>query len=239
MNISEEIKAKALVHAKEEAPSESVGLVHIVKGRERYFRCKNQAEEPELHFSLDPADYLKCEQQGEIVAVIHSHPKTNPNPSEADKVACERSNLPWFIVNPNTEKWAYYEPSGFKLPYVGRHWAHGIVDCYTLCKDWYERELGIKFREYNRQDEWWHKGENLYADNFKREGMKEIKLEEIQYGDALLMKIDSTVPNHAAIYLGENIILHHVHNRLSSRDVYKWGGYYHKMTAMVLRHESR
>ena len=132
MNISEEIKEQALIHAKEEAPRESVGLVHIVKGRERYFRCKNQAEEPELHFCLDPSDYLKCEKQGEIVGVIHSHPISNPKPSEADKVACERSDLPWFIVNPNTEKWGYYEPSGFKLPYVGRQWAHGIVDCYTL-----------------------------------------------------------------------------------------------------------
>ena len=239
MNISEEVKEKALEHAKEDAPKESVGLVHIVKGRERYFRCKNQAEEPELHFCLDPSDYLKCEKQGEIIAVIHSHPTTNQNPSEADKVACERNKLPWFIVNPSTEKWSYYEPSGFTLPYVGRQWAHGIVDCYTLWKDWYKGELGIEMSEYNRQDDWWHKGENLYLDNFEKEGMREIKLEDIQYGDIILMNIESPVPNHAAIYLGENIILHHVTNRLSSRDVYKWGGYYHKMTAKVLRHESR
>ena len=59
------------------------------------------------------------------------------------------------------------------------------------------------------------------------------------YADIILMNIESPVPNHAAIYLGENVILHHVTNRLSSRDVYKWGGYYHKMTAKVLRHESR
>ena len=114
MNLNEEIKAKALVHAKEEVPKESVGLVHIVEGRERYFRCKNQAEEPELYFCLDPHDYLKCENQGEIVAIIHSHPGVSPNPSEPDKVACERSNLPWFIVDPVSEQWGYYEPSGSK-----------------------------------------------------------------------------------------------------------------------------
>tara|TARA_R100001463_G_scaffold89397_2_gene144166 strand:+ start:834 stop:1553 length:720 start_codon:yes stop_codon:yes gene_type:complete len=239
MKISEEIKEQALIHAKEESPRESVGLVHIVKGRERYFRCKNQAEEPELHFCLDPSDYLKCEKQGEIVGVIHSHPISNPKPSEADKVACERTDLPWFIVNPNTEKWGYYEPSGFKLPYVGREWAHGVVDCYTLWKDWYKGELNIDMSEYNRQDDWWNKGENLYLDNFKNEGMREVKVEDIQYADIILMNIESPVPNHAAIYLGENVILHHVTNRLSSRDVYKWGGYYHKMTAKVLRHESR
>tara|TARA_R100000458_G_scaffold58453_1_gene66532 strand:+ start:1609 stop:2328 length:720 start_codon:yes stop_codon:yes gene_type:complete len=239
MKLTNVIKEKALIHAKQEAPRESVGLVHIVKGRERYFPCRNLADEPNLHFCLDPNDYLKCEKQGQIVAVIHSHPTTNPQPSEPDKVACERNKLPWFIVNPNTEKWGYYEPSGFKLPYVGRQWAHGIIDCYTLWKDWYKGELNIEMSEYNRQDYWWNKGENLYIDNFKNEGMREVRIEDIQYGDIILMNIESPVPNHAAIYLGENLILHHVHNRLSSRDVYKWGGYYHKMTAKVLRHESR
>ena len=77
----------------------------------------------------------------------------------------------------------------------------------------------------------------MYLDNFKREGFHEIKEEELQFGDALLMQIESPVPNHAAIFLGENLVLHHVQGRLSSRDVY--GGYYQKNTAKVLRHESR
>ena len=58
MKLSEEIKNQALIHAKEEDPRESVGLVNIVRGREKYYRCRNQAEEPELHFCLDPSDYL-------------------------------------------------------------------------------------------------------------------------------------------------------------------------------------
>ena len=40
-----------------------------------------------------------------------------------------------------------------------------------------------------------------------------------------------------AIYLDQGIVLHHVQGRLSSRDVY--GGYYQKVTAKVLKHESR
>lgn len=239
MNLSDLMKEKALAHAKEDDPKESVGLVHIVKGRERYFRCNNKATNPDEHFVLDPKDYLKCEQQGQIIAVIHSHPKTNPEPSEADRVACEKSRLPWFVVNPRTGKWGQCEPTGFELPYVGRQWAHGIVDCFTLARDFYKREFGIQFFDYDRQDDWWLKGETLYLDNFAKEGMKEIDVNELRYGDALLMNIESPTPNHAAIYLGENLILHHVQNRLSSRDIYKWGGYYHKMTAKALRHESR
>jgi cell wall-associated NlpC family hydrolase len=51
------------------------------------------------------------------------------------------------------------------------------------------------------------------------------------------MQLESNLPNHAAIYIGDQQILHHVQGRLSSRDVL--GGYYIKSTAMVLRHESR
>ena len=239
MKLTEKIKEKALEHAKEDFPKESVGLVHVIKGKQRYFPCKNQATDPEKHFVLDPADYLEAEKLGSVVAVIHSHPTTNHAPSEADKVACEKSKLPWFIVNPQTENWGGYEPVGFELPYVGREWSHGIVDCFTLARDFYKREFNIEFFDYNRQDDWWLKGETLYLDNFAKEGMREINIEKIQYGDAFLMNIESPTPNHAAIYLGDNLILHHIQGRLSSRDVYKWGGYYYKATALVLRHESR
>ena len=41
MKLSKYIKNLALQHAKDESPKESVGLVHIVKGKEKYFKCNN------------------------------------------------------------------------------------------------------------------------------------------------------------------------------------------------------
>lgn len=237
MKLSEAIKAKALEHARHVFPREACGLVAVVKGRKRYFPCHNLAETPDEHFVLDPADYAKAEDQGEIVAVVHSHPKTNPAPSQADRVACEKTGLPWHIVNPQTEQWGYCEPEGFELPYVGREFVFGLVDCYSLCRDWYERELGLQLRDYDRRNQFWLKGQNLYLDNFGNEGFYPIPLEELQYGDAILMQLQSPLPNHAAIYLGDQLILHHLQGRLSSRDVF--GGYYLKCVAKVLRHESR
>lgn len=237
MKLTKEIKEKALAHAKEEYPKEAVGLVHVIKGKNRYFKCQNLAETPDEHFILNPKDYLEAEKKGEIIAVVHSHPKTNPTPSPADKVACEASGLPWFIVNPNTETWGEYKPEGWELPYVGREFSHGIVDCYSLVRDFYKREFKLQLNDYNRRDQWWEKGENMYLDNFAKEGFKETTLEQIAYGDLFLMQLESPVPNHAGIYLGDGVVLHHVQGRLSSRDVY--GGYYQKVTAKVLKHESR
>jgi len=231
------LQQQILEHARAELPREACGLVAVVKGRRRYFPCRNIAETPDEHFILDPTDYAETEDKGEIVAVIHSHPTTNHNPSQADRVACEKSGLPWHIVNPQTEQWGYCEPAGLELPYVGREFSFGIVDCYSLCRDWYGRELGLKLSDYNRRDKFWLRGENLYLDNFASEGFREIPLEELQYGDAVLMQLESPLPNHAAIYLGDQQILHHVQGRLSSRDIY--GGYYWKSTAKALRHESR
>jgi proteasome lid subunit RPN8/RPN11 len=237
MTLSQGIKQQILQHAQSDQPKESCGLVCVVKGRQRYFPCRNLAETPDEHFVLDPADYANAEDYGEVVAVIHSHPTTNPQPSQADLVACEKTGVPWHIVNPQTGEWGYCEPSGYELPYVGRRFAFGVVDCYSLCRDWYAREWGLQLKDYDRRDKFWERGDNLYIDNFANEGFREISVDDLKCGDALLMQLSSPLPNHAAIYLGDQVILHHVQGRLSSRDVY--GSYYWKNTARALRHESR
>ena len=237
MNLSERLKAEILAHAKAEDPRECCGLIAVVKGRRRYIPCRNIAATPDEHFILDPADYVAAEDQGEIVAVVHSHPTTQPTPSPADRISCNATGLPWVIVNPKIDAWGGCEPEHFELPYVGREFVFGVVDCYTLVRDWYAREWGLELADFPRRDRFWERGENLYVDNYASQGFRRIDFTELAYGDLLLMQLGSPLPNHAAIYLGDQQILHHIQGRLSSRDVL--GGYYVKNTAMVLRHESR
>ena len=77
-------KKAALVHAKDQDPKESVGLLLNIKGKERYFPCNNLSMTAHQCFILDPEDYVRGSNLGDITAIIHSHPINPPTPSQAD-----------------------------------------------------------------------------------------------------------------------------------------------------------
>ena len=41
LELTDLVKKQALDHAKDEYPKESVGLVQVIKGKQRYFKCNN------------------------------------------------------------------------------------------------------------------------------------------------------------------------------------------------------
>ena len=231
----ESLKPEMLDHARQLTPAEACGLVAIVKGRQKYFPCTNLATGLG-EFILDPKDYARVESLGEIVAVFHSHPKTAADPSEADKVSCESSGLPWVICNPDLETWVQFSPSGYQAPLIGRQYSYGVLDCVQLLRDWYKKEYGLTFPYLlppnNSQD--WHNNPYLY-ESLINLGFTEVDKETIKHGDLLLMCLGrSQRPNHGAVYLGDNLILHHLSGRLSSKDFYN--EYWIKTTHSALRY---
>ncbi len=221
-------------HAAREFPRESCGLVVVRKGRQRYFACRNIAEGTQ-HFVIDTVDQILAEDAGEIICVVHSHPNLPPVPSQADLEGCERSGVPWLIVNWPVGTMYEFAPSGYVAPLYGREFSHGVHDCYSFIRDYYARELSIDLPDFQRPDKWWEKGMNLYLEGFESAGFVKVASPP-QPNDGLLMRVGAPVANHGAIYLGENLIAHHQQGRLSSRDVY--GGWYERITTHVLRHRS-
>ena len=214
-------KDQALAHAKEQDPKESCGLLLNIRGKEKYFPCRNLSLTSHQCFILDPEDYIKADSIGEIIAIIHSHPITPPEPSQADRVACEQSNLPWHIVNPKTETWADLKPTGFKAPLLGRQWVWGVSDCWSLVRDWYKQEKNIELKDWDRPTTPEEFLLNPLFQSFAwRTGFRELRPEEkLINGDALLMSIGSPGLNHVAIFI-DGDVLHHLTDRLSCREPY-------------------
>ena len=214
-------KEKALVHAKDQDPKESCGLLLNVKGKERYYPCENLSLSHYQEFILNPEDYVKADNLGEIMAIIHSHPCTPPTPSQADRISCEHSKLPWYIVNPKTEQWGECIPEGYTPDLLGRPWVWGITDCWSLVRDWYKQEKNIELKDYERSmtpEEFLKKP--LFEKYAKDTGFRELaKDEALQKGDVLLMSILHPTLNHVAIFLGD-MVLHHLADRLSCREPY-------------------
>jgi proteasome lid subunit RPN8/RPN11 len=245
-------------HAVAEYPRECCGLVVVRDRREIYRPCRNMAAGTG-HFILDPEDYAAAEEAGRITALVHSHPDMPAAPSEADRVACEASALPWFIVAVAkddggavvTGEVVGFAPEGYVAPLLGRPFAHGVLDCYSLVRDWYARERGIVLPDFHREDGWWEAGKSsdLYMDHYAEAGFRPlVNGEQIGPGDVVLMQIRSERANHAGVFIGAQALteapdlfpvpdgmLQHLYGRDSERVVY--GGYWREATRLVLRYE--
>jgi len=219
------IKAAISAHALSEYPRECCGL--LVGGA--YLPCRNASATPRDNFEISAADYADAEDSGTITAIVHSHPGASARPSMADMSACEASGLPWVIVSLGAqvdgsiaiEDWHTFEPSGYSAPLIGCEFSHGLNDCYGLIRRYYWQKHGVTLPDFPRRGEWWNDGRSdLYA-QFPDAGFARLPNgDELRPGDVLLMHIRSrnAVPNHAAVFLGDGVILHHLWGQLSRRD---------------------
>tara|TARA_B100002052_G_scaffold62783_1_gene55885 strand:+ start:693 stop:1424 length:732 start_codon:yes stop_codon:yes gene_type:complete len=222
-------------HATREAPCESVGLLVVIKGRERYRPCKNISTEPRETFVIDPEDWASAEDEGHIIAVIHSHPQTTPEPSREDQQACDALGLPWHIYSVLSGSWGVCRPQHERLSLIGRVWSWIYADCWTLTRDFYalhaielpDWQRPRTFEDFMRAP--------MFGDCWPLAGFRELESDEqLIYGDALLFDMHGTGLDHVGVYLGDMDVLHHLKGRLSSRDLY--GALLQSSTVKRLRH---
>lgn len=232
-----DLRDEILAHARLHPDVEVCGLVITHGDKFRTLRAANLAEDPSRDFYMDPQAWLDVPPGSSVVGVYHSHPFTPPYPSQADLSMCEATGVTWHIVNPSTGGYHSFNPSGFEAPYLRRAYVHGVHDCFSLVRDWYNREWSLNIPDYPRDPWWWEKGENLYLDNYAKHGFVSVSGQHPVEGDLMLIQMRSRVPNHAAVYLRDGTIIHHPMGRLSSVD--PWSGFWAQYCSHHLRHESR
>jgi len=236
-------------HAAAEYPAECCGLLVLIAGRPQYILCRNISSEPGDHFELAPEDYAAAEDLGEIVGIVHSHPDATSRASPADAALCNAGDVPWHILSWPEGDLNTIRPA--PVPLLGREFVHGVQDCWQVCADWYRREWGLEFPDYERADRWWEdtQGESLYEARYGAAGF--YRVDTPQRGDMIVMRIGRTAhPNHAGIYLSDNpslrgeaaqvfgpgpFLLHHLYGRRS--EIIVVGGQWLERTALILRHK--
>ncbi len=232
---------------KEEAvrnyPQESCGL--ILKNNKKFttIACKNISGEPKSSFTICPVDYAKATELGEVVGVWHTHVEIPPRASDADKVGCERSGLPWYIVSirKKGEEFEFegpnrIEPESFEMPYLERPYEENVFNCYTIVQDYYKREFDISLGDYPfRLSDGTPAATEKFKSCYEKEGFVRLHDEEPKNGDIFMMQISADSPNHVGVYVGEGAFIHHQTGRLSRKDIY--GGFWKKHTTHHLRYK--
>lgn len=221
-------------------PKEACGFVI----NNLFVPADNCAENPEKDFRISAEQYLAASKLG-IQAILHSHPyklgESNAEfdpctPSMSDLQGQQDTNVPWGIVA--TEGEGITEPVWFGMdpppPLEGRQFLHNVYDCYTLVRDYYNLNHGLKLKVYPRPANWQDYDQNIYENHYRDEGFLPVEGEP-KAGDAIFFKVMTrSYVDHAGIYLGDDTFIHHQHNRLSTKErLSKWK----KHIAYFVRHK--
>lgn len=209
----EEIEA----HFRNEYPREACGIIGIVKGKKHWFPCENVAENAEDDFILSSSDWFDVVTKADIFAIVHNHPDSSNEPSEADINGCNAMGIPYYIFSYPEMELNIVEPKKVFNPLIGREYKFGKYDCFEAMRDWLaEKEILIPPRAAF-EDYWWEKGLDYFNENtISKWGFKKVSTPKPN--DLLVFAVDSKVGNHCGVYLGNDVMFHHAENRLSCRE---------------------
>lgn len=244
MNIefNQQIKEKIKSESRKNSPNECCGFIFLDKQSLKFdvFPCKNMASIKDNNFIISPKDYLKCSSLGQITACYHSHTNDNIELSEIDKTNSNKYNIHYILYNIKYDIFNFYAPNTEKNPYVGRPFILGTSDCFTLMRDYARRERNVQitFPKNTIYPKDIKEIGALYEQNFIDNGfIKLSKDTELKKDDGIMMTfpaICEKYPTHAAVYIGNNMILHQPFNSFSCVNMYD--NFFKKHTTYVLRY---
>lgn len=115
---------------------------------------------------------------------------------------------------------------------IGKQWEYGRNDCYSLLREYYKK-LGIELPDFERPENL-GMTDSLFLRYAKSLNFVPVDFEDRKPNDVLLMRLATRTPMHAAVYLGNDKILHQRADSVSTVEPLR--GYYRKRIAAVFRH---
>lgn len=215
MNIlSDNIKNKIKLHAKNELPNEACGV--IIKSGEfiDIYQCKNISSNKKEQFELNPFDYLKASNKGKVIGIYHTQEYINP--SILDYVISSGHNIYSVVYSWKHDSFVEINDRIIKYAkYTGRPFELGVSDCYSLLCDFYKTEYGLILGHYDRNDDWFKKNPNIIEDSYLKENFEKIDFNNLKIGDLIIFGL-AKASVHIGIYLGNNMFLHHPRDKYST-----------------------
>ncbi len=153
--------------------------------------------------------------------------------TDEERAEMNQLQLPFVFVGSNKDISEAFLPDRFteNHSYINRPFLHGIFDCYSMVRDFYLREWELWLpANIQRTYGWWDQGDNLYVDGAPQYGFEPVN--DLKRHDLIVMKF-GPVPNHGAIYLGDNKVLHHIGGRFSC--IEELGRKYKQSIAIIYR----
>ena len=204
-------------HFEDAYPREACGVVGIVKGKKRWFPCRNVAEGYE-DFVMCSEDWFRIRQQADVLAIVHSHPDASSEASENDINNCNALQVPYWIFSYPEMDLNKVEPETVQNTLIGREYAFGILDCFEASRDWLIEKANITIpARAPFEDDWWERDLDYFTEERIR-GWNLVKVDEAQEHDVLVFSVEAEVGNHCGVYLGNDVFFHHAVNRLSCRE---------------------
>ena len=246
IELNAQVQESIKKHALKESPKECCGVIVQKKKEITIINCENISKSPEKSFVIDNKVVNKIGLDN-ITCYYHSH-KNNLEFSLADIAFSEKLRKPCLLYINDFDAFKIYEPNGRKIPYENRPFFIGVLDCFTLFKDYYKRELNLTFPEIQHPERFNNKvWEDTNLLNSKYNGYVNVireyysnnsfvEVKNLKKHDILIMQLSKmTFPTHIAIYLNDNRILHHFYE-FSQIESYKQP--YKRWTTNIFRHRN-
>ena len=106
-----------------------------------------------------------------------------------------------------------------------------------MVRDFYAQNYDITLRNYARPNDWNADDLDIIGHSHSKEGFVQVPdwtLTTLNPGDVLCMAIGASVANHMAIYVGDNLIAHHMRGAMSNVELLR--PFWRKVTCYVARH---
>lgn len=120
---------------------------------------------------------------------------------------------------------------------VHRPFLFGVRDCYAIVRDFYRINFDMELIDFARPKDWQSDNHDLIRRCYERDGFEMItdwKAKDLRPGDILCMAIGESCPNHLAVFVGDNKVVHHLYGRNSTEDTYR--DFFRAKTSFILRH---